>query len=248
MSKFKSEARDCDMVRVHKRESGTIQTYVETYTLVPPGKIDLTHLPEVDKNNPSPLVIPPRPYPEDEIIRLSVRHGEITESIPGSDMKKSNSNIIFKSGSEDPLILSNDKQNALVGKIRLRYDDIMANNEIRNIFINFCIERLCLENIMFLEHNMELKKIQDCGAILQKVTKMYNLFLADDAIFQINTNNAKRAVIKKILDEGVVKSRKSISHTKTLITTLETISREVFLMIQTDILRSFACKYPDYFT
>lgn len=261
--------------RVHKRESDSNPGPTNVSVVVPAPSVptlmpirvtrvhSMTHIPEIDII--SPLSIPPRPYPEEEIKRLAIRHGmvekhhlEANPSSSSSDvytscenfsqgMKSSGSNIMCKSNSDDPLVPDKEKREPGEGKIRLRYDDIMATPEIRDTFINFCIERMCLENIMFLEHYMELKNLREYIRIQEKVSIMYFMFLADDATFLINTNDTKRAIVKTILDDGIVKSRKSISHTKALLANLGMIADEVFGMIQTDIMRSFSRKYPNFF-
>lgn len=132
-------------------------------------------------------------------------------------------------------------------KLTGSYDLIMSDENLRQMFIQFCMERLCLENIQFLEHYIELRTLKSYMDIHQKATIMYDQFLSNDANMQINTSDAKKNTIRTILKDGVVRSRKSISYTSKLKTTLGQIAEEIHVLLSTDSVRSFKEKNPQYF-
>lgn len=139
-------------------------------------------------------------------------------------------------------------------KINNTYESIMNNKKIRDLFINFCASRLCLENVHFIEHVICLTDDDDMTSRYQKIVDIYEEFLSDDAMIQINTTRENRKNVKQLLDQVTLKksgdilnSEKNLEYVELLTKTLVMIATEINGLIASDTMMAFVRRYSNFF-
>lgn len=151
-----------------------------------------------------------------------------------------------KRARDDMSIIKNKER-----KIKKDYDDIMSVPRCREKFIEYCKDSFCLENVLFIEHFIELRSLTSYDSVYKKSKNMFNEYLSDTTIFQINTTDSNRHIIKKIIRDEFIfpKGDKidKVGNRKTIIDAFEKIALEIHHMMTIGTIKTFSASNSEFF-